>query len=96
MRITTVRRTGRQPDDRNMAAIPPFHPKMSQFERILPDRLLKQRQATADKARRNDIFIRWRESERILNLLRSIKPTEDELTPEMWHFVVLHGWKEPV
>ena len=29
------------------------------------------------------MFARWRESERIANILRSIKPTQDELTAEM-------------
>ena len=53
------------------------------FERGIPSaRLQKQRQEAAAKARRDDLYARFCESERILGILRSIKPECVEVTPE--------------
>jgi len=66
-----------------MGAAAVFYMSFSEFDRGIPStRLQKQKLESAAIQRRNDMFARWRESQRILDILRSIKPSQDDLTPE--------------
>lgn len=54
----------------------------TEFDRGIPSAELKRRQEQAyAAARQRDMFSRWRESERILSILRSVKPVPEVITP---------------